>query len=46
MINLMIQLKKKFQDNSEDLQYLLMAGLPAGILLAALNRCFSFGEIY
>jgi len=40
------RLKKILQKNKEDLQYLLFAGLPTGIILILLSHYFTLGEVY
>jgi hypothetical protein len=41
-----LNLKKFLHENKEDLQYLLYAGLPAGILSALLSCFFNFSKVF
>jgi hypothetical protein len=40
------KLKKFLCDNGEDLKYLLVAGLPPGLLFAVFSHHLCFGDLY
>ncbi len=46
MKRLSSKLKKVLQDYGEDIQYLLITGLPIGLFLILLSHCFNLGEVY
>jgi hypothetical protein len=46
METLEANLRRYLQENKDDLQYLLFAGIPFGVLYAFLSRLFSSGEIF
>jgi hypothetical protein len=46
MKKLLKRLKEILHENKEDIQYLLFAGAPMGIVLMVLSCFMSFGELY
>jgi hypothetical protein len=46
MKKLIKKLKKILHENKEDLQYLLFAGVPTGILLIVLSRFMNYSVLF